>query len=183
MQLLTDTAQRVRFAFNFTGTPRTMASLPTRLMMALKDAQVNATDSAVAVTTPYFYSDDARHVVNETLSLQRHESAAIVATFSHDWQARRIACDALREHYRPVLSRTIDDRHLLEKLVTRHYIAERERGAAWDLASIAKEFTVELERVQRAAGMIAEHARTLEHAALQSLEARLAALALEVAHG
>lgn len=168
-----DTAQRVRFAFNFNSLPRDSAALPSRVMMSMREAQVHQTDAAVAATMPYFYSDDARAVLDEVLALQQHEQAALVATCSHDWENRRIACDQLRDHYRPILSRIIDDRHLLSKLVIRHYIAERERGSSWSLNSISHEFNVEAERIKRAADLIDQHAKSLERAALQSLEARM----------
>lgn len=164
-----DTAQRLRFAFAFISQPAFVATLPRKVLMALHES--GALDGSSY--SPEALAADAKAMIEELTALQHHEQAALVASYSYDWPARRIACDQLRDHYRPILSRIVDDRHLLGKLVTRHYIAERERGSSWSLNSISHEFNVEAERIKRAADLIDQHAKSLERAALQSLEARM----------
>lgn len=171
--IFNDIKQRLRFAFTFRNLRPDITSLTGRVLVAANEVKVQPTLGQSLLASPERLAEDAEQVVAEVLSLQRHESAALVASFAQNWESRRIAADTLRDHYRPLLSRTIDDRHLLEKLVARHYIADRQRGTSWALRSMAHEFGIEYERLVKAADTLAEHAKALEHAALQSLEARL----------
>lgn len=171
--IFTVTKQRLRFAFAFIHLSPESSSVTGRVLVAANEVKVQPTLGQSLTATPDKLAEDAEQVVAEVLSLQRHESAALVAAYAQNWESRRIAADTLRDHYRPLLARTIDDRHLLEKLVSRHYIADRQRGTSWALRSMAEEFGIEYERLVKAADALAEHAKALEHAALQSLEARL----------
>lgn len=171
--IFTDTKQRLRFALTFTQLSPDITSLPGRVMVTINEVKATPSLGQSLMATPEKLAQDAHEVVTETLALQKHEKSALVALYSPNWELRRIAANELRDHYRPLLSRTIDDRHLLEKLVARHYIADRQRGTSWALRSMAHEFGIEYERLVKAADTLAEHAKALEHAALQSLEARL----------
>lgn len=123
---------------------------------------------------------DAKMVVDELLSIPQHEAAALIASFCANWEARRLATGVLHEHYRPILSPKISHYRLREKLVTRHYIAERERTGGWSIASLGREYGVDKDHLERADVILAEHAKTLEKAALQSLSARLERLTATV---
>lgn len=171
--------QRLKFSMAFMNMPPTELSLPRRVLMALYES--GSLDGSSY--SPEAMESDARRVLDEVLSLQSHERQALIATYSHHWESRRLACDGLRDYFRPLLARVIDDRHLLGKLVTRHYIAERDRGTGWRLVDLANEFGIGTDALKRAADLLDTHARALERAALQSLEARLQLLEPEAAHG
>jgi hypothetical protein len=173
MQIFNDTTHALRFAFALEHQPDAMSEL-TSVRMAL--AELGA---AALRNVPWHHDpgalrkqgQDLLHAVNG--NLMRYEAATLIARYSRNWEDRRKAVVSLHSYYRTPLARLVDDFQLMERLVTRHYLAERDRGAGWSLAAISEQFGASKERLVRASEVIVNHAEHLEKSALVHLEAVL----------
>lgn len=189
MDIFDNMAQAVRFAFCLEAYREAGGAL-VLVQMALRDAGVKLAldaqpEQLAALRTQAHAISLALHA-----DLLRVESAALTAAFSRNWDERRAAVQVLAPYYRNLLARLVDNPKLVDKLVARHYIAQRDRGTGWDLDSLSHEFKLPKSRLTRATHALDHVARQLEALALHSLrealglpEAKNAALqAQEVAH-
>lgn len=177
------TAQALRFAFAFEQYPfGGPASSETMVRVALAEVGQSAA-VVLAEHTPEQLRAQARCLlVRVGADLLAIERAAVVATWSRNWVARRGAVATLQRYYLHPLARLIDDTKLIDQLVMRHYLAAHDRGAGWSLDEIADQFKVGRDRVRRAASLIDTHARQLERAALTHLDTLLLSQQEEAAH-
>lgn len=166
MDIFETTAQAVRFAFvlgQYVGDSSSM------VRVALADAGITlpAPTSKEQLIEIRDYARDLRATIGNLLGYER---ASLTAAYSRNWPERRAAAEALTQFHARLLTRLLANHTLIEKLVTRHYIAERERGANWGLQDIANEYKAAGDKVKRAARLIDENARKLEAVALDSLQ-------------
>jgi hypothetical protein len=176
MDIFENTAQAVRFAFvldQYIGARSSM------VRVALADAGITlpVPTSKEQLFEINAYATQLRGAINDLLGYER---SSLIAAYSRNWPERRAAAEALGPFHAHLLARLLDNRTLIGKLVTRHYIAERERGASWALQSLADEHKAAGDRVKRAARLIDENARKLEAIALVGL--RIAMENKEPAH-
>lgn len=168
--------QQLQFAFNLTQYAGNPSSPLTLTRMALAQSGVLAGEKP----DPDRLAALARRTLATLRAdLLRYERASLIAAFSRDWDERRAAVQDLAPFFVAPLARLVDDKKLADRLVTRHYIAVRERGEGWGLPAIAEQFGVARERVHRASHLIDQRARQLESVALDTLAA---AMAREVSH-
>lgn len=172
MDVFRDITQALRFAFTLEQYPAEPgAAHGSMVRLALSEAGITLSREAVArhATSEYHeYAADLRTAVRS--ALLPYEASSLIAMYSRDWAERRRAAETLASFHARLLSGLIDDNQLIAKLVTRHYIAERERGSSWALHDIAAEFNVSRERITRAARHIESHARQLDTVALQAAD-------------
>lgn len=168
----TEPAQAVRFANAMTAFPGDRAiSSATMVRNAIFDAGADPSPEQLATLDPALMAERAAIILLRIHhDLLRNESDALKATYSRNWDERREAAARLRFYFRRVLAPAITNEDAIDKLVTRHYIAERARGASWMLVDIANECRVDPDLLRHAADVIADHARQLEAAALLHLD-------------
>jgi hypothetical protein len=174
-QIFDTIKQAVQFSHIITAFPGdTHHAMGTMVQHALHEAGIDTTgkpDMRKLTVLDGLVADAKRLLMLEG-QLERLEACALTATYSRDWAARRSAVHVLVNlHYAPRLARNrmAMDRNFVATLVARHYIAERERGAAWDLASISDQYSASKERTKAAAHEINNIARLLEYQALNDL--------------
>jgi hypothetical protein len=169
-----DMVQRLRFAFSLQQFP---GETGTSAMVAVRTALSQAGVKKYGAMTKEAVEElrgAAKAVIGETLALPPFERDALLAAHSRSWESKRLATDNLRHHFMPLLAGLLDDKELAGKLVTRHYIANRDRGSGWGKADLAEHYRIGMERLERAIALVDRHAKELEHAALQTLEAKIA---------
>jgi phage terminase large subunit-like protein len=170
--IFTDLAQRVRFAFvlaQYPGEPPAAANTAVRAALA----HVRAKPQEVTAQLLVDLRVEANQVTEQVQALPAYERAALIAAYSSNWDDKRTAMDTLRSYFTPLLARMVDNPRLVERLVKRHYIARRDRGSGWSQDDIAREFSIGMERLAHAVGAVDQHAKVLEHAALQTLQAHV----------
>lgn len=99
-----------------------------------------------------------------------NQSAALLAKYSKDWATRRTACDGLRYHFAAPLAGLTHNNQLVDKLVRRHYLCERDRSGAWTNEAIANQFYANVHDVRQATTVLELFADQLERAALDAVE-------------
>lgn len=172
-----DLGQRVRFAFTLEQYPGTLPDgAYTAVRMALIESRIPTDRETMTPAVLDKLRAAGMTVLDELGKMPRHEAAALVAVYSRNWDAKRDAAATLRDYLQPHLTRQVDDSRLLAKLVTRHYIARRDRGSGWNKEALIEEFGIGRDRLGRAITTIEHHAKALEHAAIQTLQARIEAV-------
>lgn len=184
MKIFSTYTQALRFAFALQAAPgEGGASHASMVKLALNQAGADVPGVLLDGATLGMIGQFAAQLRDAvTLGLPRYEGLALVATYSHDWDARRAAVDVLQPFFRAPLRHVADDPKLVDKMVTRHYIAQRERGEGWGIDDIARELRVAVTRVANLGATIETIARGVEEEALAMLEQRLALPTLEAAH-
>lgn len=172
-----DLTQRLRFVFSLAQFPGEGNGLAA-VRAALAQAGVKTEHGDIGPSTPALLRADAKQTMGAILDMPPYERDAILAVHSRSWESKRLACDNLRHYFRPLLANLLDDHALAGKLVTRHYIAQRERGSGWSRDDLAEHHRIGMDRLNRAIAAIDAHAKELEHAAMQTLQAKLDEVAL-----
>lgn len=148
MNIFRNYREAVRFAFALARHPgNTGASRNSMIRVALNDVGVNTVDALLDAPTLEMLGGFALQVGQLVDNLPSAMRAALVAHESQDWDHRRTAATWLQNHFRPQLAHVIDHPALADRMVTRHYIAERERGPGWTLEAIGVEFRVSVARL------------------------------------
>jgi hypothetical protein len=164
MDVFENTAQAVRFAFVLDQYPGDSGSI---VRMALREAKIQIDMASTTPAAIRAYADQL--LVTIKADLLGYERASLIAAYSRNWPERRAAADTLGSFHARLMTGLINDPVVVSKLVVRHYIAERERGASWALPAIADQYKVARERIYRAARRVDENARKLEQIALDNL--------------
>lgn len=174
MDIFKDLKQAVRFAFALEQYRDSRTGATTAVRQALVDVGINATPAQLEATPPAVIGEYGYQILLQIHGkLLKVEAAALTAAYSRDWEGRRAAVDLLTPHFYYPLARIADNKRLVDKLVTRHYIAHRERGAGWDIASLSQEFKTPKSRITRAAQIVEHCARQIETMALNTLREAL----------
>ena len=167
-RILRDTVKRVKFAFalrQFGGDQSGVL-----VMQALRDVDLDHDGE-----TP----EQLREKANQLLlametELFPAERESLIALYSQNWRQRRAAADFLPIYFRPYLDGVVKNPHSVDKLVARHFIAERDRDHGWSLAELAGELREDRDALREAADRIAIEADKLVSVALENLSHALA---------
>lgn len=170
-----DLAQRIRFAFSLQQFPGEGSASTTgsAIRAALSQTGIKVDPNDMTIKAVYDLRDGAKALLSEILALPPAERDGLMAAHSRSWESKRLATDNLRHHFMPLLAGLLDDKELAGKLVTRHYIANRDRGSGWSKDDLATHYRIGMERLERAIALVDRHSKELEHAALQTLEAKI----------
>lgn len=155
MQIFRNYREAVKFAFALASHPGDAgASRHSMVRVALNDVGVNTVDALLDGPTLALLDDFAHQVGRLVDNLPSSMRAALIAHHSLEWEHRRVATTWLQNHFRPQLAHVIDHPELADRMVSRHYIAERERGTGWTLDAISVEFRVSVARLDSAARLL-----------------------------
>jgi hypothetical protein len=88
----------------------------------------------------------------------------------------------LQNHYHVQLSHLIANPQLVDRIVSRHYIAERDRGQGWTFEGIAAEFNIGFVKLQNAIAALEKLDSEIREEALAAIARRLALPTLEAEH-
>lgn len=161
--------QAVQFAFNQVTVPSHPGAVSITLAVlsevGVARGDVDADEVKMGVLRSY--ADQVLRAIREDLNPA--ESASLEAAFSRDWSKKRLAVAVLSSHFKTHLTRTIGNPRLIDDLVTRHYIAVRDRGHDWTIPGLGERYKCNGDRVSAAAIKINELARALEDEALANV--------------
>lgn len=165
MKIFKDYAQAADFAYGLEAHPgEGGASHASMVKLALTNAGVNVPGVLLDAPTLDVIGEFGESLrVAVLLGMPRYEAKALIAVHSLDWQAKRASVEVLKPFFRGALQGMANDARLVDKLVARHYLAQRDRGTGWSIEEIAREFGAGLGRVTNldtAVVTIAEHLLT-----------------------
>jgi hypothetical protein len=169
-----DMRQAVRFAFALDAYP--IGSKGAAVRLALADAEVTQQPELPAgadAEALRAYADRVLVALRSTMLAE--EGAALAARYACNMGERGRAVITLHPLMCNLLSRLVDNRSLVRKLLDRHYTPAEERGQCWELYLLANEFKFGHERVRRAAQALDDCTHKLEVLALRTLQETLAA--------
>jgi hypothetical protein len=169
MEIFKDTAQALRFAFTLEQYPGDATSSGNALHMALHDTGVPYEVVREGPSPERLREQAAALLLALRGNLIASERAALTATYSRNWDDKRGAVEQLQNLFYPHLQRHLADRRVVDKLVTRHYIAVRDRGNGWTVREISAQFGVARDRLLAGIAVIDDTARDLERLALAHL--------------
>lgn len=175
MKIFTDYPQAIRFAYALQAHPGQVgASHSSMVKLALNEAGAKVSGVILDGPTLDMIGDFAPKLRDAiALGLPRYDTQTLIARYSHDWFAKRAAVQILQPYYRPALAPYANDARLIERMVTRHYLASRERGAGWGVDDISRDFSCAVERVANLGAAIETIACGMEQEALSMLEHRI----------
>lgn len=175
MKIFKDYPQALRFAFALQAHPgEGGASNSSMVKLALNEADAKIPGVALDGPTLTMIGEFAPKLRDAVaLGLPRYDAQTIIAKYSHDWAAKRAAVAILQPYYRPALAPYADNPRLIERMVTRHYLASRERGPGWGVDDISRDFSCAVERVANIGAAIETIARGMEQEALELLASRI----------
>jgi hypothetical protein len=186
VKIFNDHRQAVRFAFLLAGDKEIEGvSRSSLVRVALNEAGTNVPGVLLDAPTLAQIGDYAGLVLAtiET-ALLASERAVLTAHYSTDWEARRTVTSWLQDHYRPQLASQVGNPALADRIVSRHYIAERDRSQypGWEVASIAAEFNIGIQKLLGAITLLEKLDAQVEAAALSTIEKLAALPTLEAEH-
>lgn len=175
MKIFKDYPQALNFAYSLAAHPgEGGASNSSMVKLALNDAEVKVPGVLLDGPTLTMIGEFAPKLRDAvSYGLPRYDAQTLIAKYSLDWAAKRAAVAILQPYYRPALAPYADDPRLVERMVTRHYLASRERGASWNIDHISRDFSCAVERVANIGAAIETIARGMEQEALALLEGRI----------
>lgn len=162
-RILRDTAKRVKFAFalqQFGG-----AQSGVLVMQALREVDLD--DDGQTPEQLREYAN--RLILTIDTELFPSERECLIALYSQNWRQRRVAAGLLPMYFRPHVGSVVKNPHSVDKLVARHFIAERDRGHGWELADLAEELREDRDTLRQAADRIAIEADKLLSVTLENL--------------
>lgn len=171
MHIFTNPDQALRFAFILDEYPGDLASPGLMVRAALHEAGIDRLQLNLNIVPHEQVRAETERIVKLVREgdLLQYERAALIVHYSRNWDDKRAAAAKLAPYFYQGLRNVIDDTKVIDKLVARHYIAERERHGSWALPSIADQFTISYNRILQANEFVGRTARQLETAALGSV--------------
>lgn len=184
MKIFKDYTQAIKFAYSLAAHPGEVgASHSSMVKLALNEAGVKVPGALLDAQMLEVIGDFAPKLRDAiALGLPRYDAQTLIASYSQDWNDRREAVKILQPYYRPALAIFADNPRLIERMVTRHYLASRERGNGWGVDDIARDFGAAVVRVANISAAIETIARNMEAEAVALLEQRINLPELEEAH-
>lgn len=184
MKIFSGYPQAASFAYGLESAPgEGGASHASMVKLALTNAGVNVPGVLLDAPTLDMIGEFAEKLrMAVLLGMPRYESKALIAVHSHDWQSKRASVEVLKPYFRGALSGMAGDARLVDKLVTRHYLAQRDRGTGWSIEEIAREFGAGLSRVTNLDTMVVTIAENLLAEGYLILGQRIGLPTLEAEH-
>lgn len=186
MKIFDSIKQAVRFAFLLAGDKEIAGvSRSSLVRVALNEAGTNV--PGVLLDAPTLaqigaYGEQVLNVIESDLLAS--ERAVLAAHYSTDWEARRTVTAWLQDHYRGQLAPQVGNPLLADRIVSRHYIAERDRSqySGWEVSKIAEEFNIGIQKLLGAITLLEKLDAQVEAAALSTIEKLAALPTLEAEH-
>lgn len=170
MTAFKNTSRKVIFAFTLAARPGDKPS-DSHMMVQAALREAGAETANMTPADAAALRDVAQHLlVAIDTKLLPSQRGALVAKYSKDWDARRAACDALREHFVAPLKNLIRSPAAIDKLVRKYYLVERDRSGAWSDEQIAAANHLKVHDVRQAWQVLVLYADQLERAALDALD-------------
>lgn len=170
MTAFKNTSRKVIFAFTLAARPGDRPS-ESHMMVQAALREAGADTANLTPADAAALRDVAQHMLTAIdVKLLPAQRSALVARYSKDWDARRAACDILKEYFAARLNRILNSWEAVDKLVRRYYLVERDRSGAWSDEQIASANRVNVHDVRQAWQVVALYAEQLERAALDALD-------------
>lgn len=184
MKIFDDMKQAVKFAFLLgTGPDTPQISHEQQVRMALREAGSNVPGVLLdALTLRSIGKFGADLLGAVALGMMSTERAVLTAHYSTDWEERRTVTAWLQNHYHVQLSHMAGNPQLVDRLVSRHYIAERERGKGWTIEDIAQDFNIGIKKLLAVVALLERLDAAIHENAIATLSQRLDLPTLEAEH-
>jgi hypothetical protein len=184
MKIFDSYQQAVKFAFLLgTGPETPQISHEQQVRMALREAGTNVPAVLLDAPTLRMIGQFGAAVLGAVaLGMMSTERAVLTAHYSTDWEERRTVTAWLQNHYHVQLSHVAGNPQLVDRIVSRHYIAERDRGQGWTVEDIASEFKIGYNKLHKAIALLEKLDGEIHENALATLAQRLDLPMLEAEH-
>lgn len=184
MKIFDDFKQATKFAFLLCTGPETpQISHAQQVLMALREAGSKAPGVLLDAPTLAMIGRFGAELLNAVeLGMMSTERAVLIAHYSTDWEERRTVTAWLQNHYHVQLSHVAGNPKLVDRIVSRHYIAERDRGQGWTVEDIAAEFKIGFHKLLKAIALLEKLDTEIHENALATLAQRVDLPTLEAEH-